>query len=114
MCALCRAQHSPPFLVQRHPLFRHRHSHLSRAGTRGPRADGELDAHNGLYRSTLDPSRFAFLFFDDDGHRGDDNDQNDLALVLTERAIVQRPESLVLLNLGLVAMALVRRWHAGN
>ena len=58
----------------------------------------------------LDPSRFAIFF----GHRGDDNDQNDLALVLTERAMVAGPGSLVLLSLGLVAMALVRRWRTGN
>ena len=61
-------------------------------------------------RGTLDPSRFAIFF----GHRGDDNDQNDLARVLTERAIVAGPGSLVLLSLGLVAVALVRRWRAGN
>jgi hypothetical protein len=60
---------------------------------------------NGLYRRTLDPSRFAFFFFEDDGHRGDDNDQNDLALLLTGRAMVPGPESLVLLSLGLVSMA---------
>ena len=67
-----------------------------------------------IYRSVLDPSRFAFFFDDGGGSGGDDNDQNDLALVLTARSTVPGPESLILVSLGLVATGLVRRWRAGN
>jgi hypothetical protein len=75
-------------------------------------SDARLDL--AIYRSALDPSRFAFFFDDGGGARGDDNDQNDLALVVTERAILPEPGSLTLLSLGVAAMALVRRRRAGN
>ena len=66
-----------------------------------------------IYRSILD-SRVAFFFDDGGGSHGDDNDQNDLALVPTERATVPEPGSLMLVSLGLLATGLFRQWCGRN